>query len=449
MIKISPITTFEMADFLGAPRPKENVLITEISIDTRENFGENTCFVAIEGERFSGNDFIKYAIAKGAKCILSNEKMSGEVSFITVFDTKKALLKLASREIKNTKIIAITGSAGKTTVKEMICSVLSQEYRVHSTYQNHNNEIGVAQTLFSIKDEDFCVVEMGMRGLGEIELLASACSPYVGAITNCGSAHIERLGTKENIFLAKCELLNHTTDFVLVPFEKRFQNIHYGKLRPFFIGDGGDVELGRINCDKTVITVDVIDNEQNKILRFIVPSIYKHDATNALFAYKVGKICGISDENIAKGIMNFKSCNGRGSKFKIGSFEIIDDTYNASFESSEQAVISLASYSSIVKKYSVLIMGDMHEIGEMAKEYHEKIGHIARKYGIKQLICYGNFSKDLCKGFSGGIAVDSREQVVDTILKNVPKESVLLIKASRKMGFEKIIDGLKEKINEY
>ena len=128
MIKITPITTYEIADFLNVERPRDNVLIKELSIDTREKFGESTCFIALDGENFSGVDFIGDAIEKGAKCVISNFKKVDDVSIICTFDAKKALLSLASREIKNTKIIAVTCSVGKTTLKEMISSILSQQY---------------------------------------------------------------------------------------------------------------------------------------------------------------------------------------------------------------------------------------------------------------------------------------------------------------------------------
>ena len=448
MIKITPITSFELADFLGVERPEKDVLIKEISVDTRECFGENTCFVALDGKRFSGNDFLLEAVAKGAKCVISSKKIAAPVSFVSVFDTKMAFLKLSSREIKNTKIIAVTGSVGKTTVKEMIASVLSSQFKVCSTYSNHNNEIGVAQTLFSIKDEDFCVVEMGMRSLGEIEKLAMVCAPFIGVITNCGSSHIELLGSQENIFLAKCELIKYVIHSVVIPFEERFFKLNFGNLTPCFIGDGGNVKLGSVIGNENSIIAEIIDKDNDKTLIAKIPSIFYHDATNALFAYEVGNLCGVTDENITNGIMNFKKCSGRGQIIEIGPFEVIDDTYNASFESSEQAIASLAKYSSSVGKYSVLIMGDMLELGGFSSEYHRKIGELAKKYAIYEVVCFGRFSSFISEGFSGGTILNSFEEIVDFVLKKVPKNSVLLIKASRSIGFEKIIDDLKEKINE-
>ncbi len=448
MIKISPITTYEMADFLGAERPKTNLLIDKISTDTREELGENTCFIALDGDRFSGELFIDDAIKKGAKCIISKQKRAGNVSFISLFEPRKAFLKIATREIKGARIIAVTGSAGKTTVKEMIASVLSQQFRVSSTYENHNNEIGVAQTLFSIFDEDFCVVEMGMRGLGEIDTLASACKPFISVITNCGSAHIERLGSKENIFKAKCEILKHTQGYAVVPFEERFCAIDYGNIKPVFIGNGANIEIGRVRMDKSGITADIIDNYSNEILSLRIPSIFSHDIKNALMAYSVGKICGVSNEKIKKGIFQFKNCKNRGNVLKIGDFEIIDDTYNASLESTEQAIISLAEYSRNAKRIPVLVIGDMLEIGELAREYHIKVGKIARENGIKGVLCYGSDAKYVCEGFCGGIEFSSFGQIEDYILNKLPKNSALLFKASRGMHFDKIIEDLKERINE-
>ena len=448
MIKITPISAYELADFLGVKRPAKDCNIENISFDTREKFQKNTCFIALEGENFSGDSFLNEAIKKGAVCVVSKLKTAGNVSFISVFDTKKVILKLASREIKNTKIIAVTGSVGKTTVKEMIKAVLVQEYKVCSSFENENNEVGVAKTLFSISNDDFCIVEMGMRGLGEIDTLADDCKPFISVITNCGRAHIERLGTKENIFKAKCEILKHTNAFCIVPFEKRFENLNYGKVRPFYIGNGGDIELGRIKKSKNGIIADVIDNLYNDIVRLNIPSIFSHDAVNALIAYLVGRLCGVNIENIKKGILEFKNCQNRGKLLKVGDFEIIDDSYNASFEGSEQAIISLSEYARLIGKIPILIFGDMLEIGEYSSEYHQKIGQIARKNGIVSIICCGEYSDDLCKGFGGGVQLESVEEIEHYILTKAPKGSVFLIKASRKMNFDKIVKDLKERINE-
>jgi UDP-N-acetylmuramoyl-tripeptide--D-alanyl-D-alanine ligase len=196
------------------------------------------------------------------------------------------------------------------------------------------------------------------------------------------------------------------------------------------------------------MTIDIMDNICDKILRIRVPSIYSCDATNALFAYKVAKICNVNDENIVKGFMDFKNCGSRGERIKIGNFEIVDDTYNASFESVEQGIKSLTEYCNIINKVSILVMGDMLEIGELTIEYHKKIGEIARKNGVDRLICFGEYSKFVCEGYQGGNCISSREEIADFVLKNAPDSSVILLKASRAMHFEKIIDDLKEKFNE-
>mgnify|MGYP003305247738 CR=1 FL=1 len=208
MISIKPRKASEIAEIVSGVLLGEDILIDRISLSSNERMGEGCCFVAIKGEKYDGNDFIEDALKNGASLVICERKSSCDAC-ITVDNTRIALLKLAAASKGDTKIIGITGSVGKTTVKNMIISVLSQKYKVTGTSENQNNEIGVALTMLGITNEDFCVLEMGMRALGEIDLLSSYALPETAVITNAKTSHIELLGNEENILQAKLEILNY------------------------------------------------------------------------------------------------------------------------------------------------------------------------------------------------------------------------------------------------
>jgi UDP-N-acetylmuramoyl-tripeptide--D-alanyl-D-alanine ligase len=189
--------SIKIADVLNSKLIGENKKIEDITLNSKEQLNKTTCFFAIRGEKYDGNNFISEAVKNGAGLIVTNVKPNIEVPYILVDDTKIALGILGKHNKGGTKIVGITGSAGKTTTKEMIKALLSQKYNVYATRLNENNEIGVAKTLLRIKNHDFCIVEMGMRGLGEIRYLSSIAEPDISVITNAGTAHLERLGTKE------------------------------------------------------------------------------------------------------------------------------------------------------------------------------------------------------------------------------------------------------------
>ena len=222
MYKIPNTTSKEIAKILKNRLFGNNDVIEYISTDTRENFYNNTCYVALKGSRFNGNEFIDEAIKKKCRLVITDKYINSKIPIIVVNDTKKAFGLLAKAFSQKTNVIGITGSVGKTTVKEMLALVLKEKYSVLSTYKNENNEIGVAKTLLSVENNDYCVVEMGMRSQGEIAWLSYIAQPNISIITNCGTSHLEMLGSEENIFKAKTEIINNTKKYVIIPYEKRF-----------------------------------------------------------------------------------------------------------------------------------------------------------------------------------------------------------------------------------
>ena len=448
MIKTKLYRASKIAEIVNGELIGEDCLIEQVCFDSREIMGEKSLFFAIKGEKYDAECFVDEAIKNGARVVVSSKKRAVNATQIYVENTKKALFDLACYNKGKTEVIGVTGSVGKTTIKQMICSVLSKKYKVYATLENHNNEIGVAQTLLGITNEKYCVIEMGMRGKGEIDFLSRLCEPYISVISNVGSAHLGKLGTEEAIFEAKCEIISNTKVYVIVPNEWRFKCLNYGSSKPVFIGEGADAYVCNINYLKKGISFDVFDKKFKKIIPMRLDSVYEHDAQNCAFAYMVGRLCDVPLKNIKSGILEFKNCKNRGELVSIGAISIINDTYNASFESVKGALQGLLQISQVQSKRSIALLGDMLEMGENSAEFHKKIGEFARKIGIYNVIAIGEFSSQICDGFGGGIMLKSNQEAVNYIAENLGNGDILLIKASRGMYFEKILEGLKEKINE-
>lgn len=447
MIKTKRYKASEIAEIVGGKLVGEDRIIEYISFDSREENEVPFLFFPIKGKKYDAEEFVEQAINNGAKIVVTKQIRVCSCSIILVEDTNEALFKLAHFNIGNTKVIGVTGSNGKTTVKEMIYCVLSQKYRVSATKENLNNEIGVSQTLLSIIDEEYCVVEMGMRGKGEIAFLAKLANPSICVITNAGSAHLEKLGSKKNIFYAKCEILKYTKDVAILPNERRFRKVSKNVARCVYIGASGELDADNKNQDSYGIKYEITVRDSDKKISAYIHSIYEHDIRNSLFAFAVGKACNIPEKDIIQGIFEFKNFKNRGSVIKIGEITLIDDSYNSSYESLKSTVIGALEISKIEKKNLYVVLGDMLEIGKKSKKYHKKIGKFLRKNDIFNVISIGKYSKCIIKGFRDGIICQTIEEIIHFISKNLSKEDMVFLKASRKMHFEKIIEGLKNNEN--
>ena len=303
MVEISELMASEIAKIINGQLYGSDISINKISINSKEKMDENTCFWGIKGKRFNGNDYVLEAQNRNVGLVVCDKKMN-QGRYIYVSNTHRALEMLAKSRIKSTKIIAVTGSVAKTTVKNMIISVLKQKYLVCGTEGNQNNEIGVLLTLLKIKNEDFCVVEMGMRNIGEIDYLASITHPETVVITNALSSHIETLKSEQNIFLAKCEILNYSPKNAVLPFEKRFLELRLGNIISYFVGEGSNYKTGKFKHINNAIEYEIMDN--NSIIKMKIYSIFSHNIHNSLFAYVVGKIYNLSDKDIREGLLQFK-----------------------------------------------------------------------------------------------------------------------------------------------
>lgn len=411
-----------------------------ISTDSR-NINLNDVYLPLKGEKFDGHNFIKDAVEKGARGYFTSDKslIFPEAKFILyVEDTLTAYLQIALyyREKLNPVTIAITGSSGKTTTKEMMACVLSESYKVHKSLLNHNNEIGLCQTILSMPDKtDVLVLEMGMRGLGEIELLSKYSKPDVAVIANTGTAHLGRLGSVRRIAMAKCEiskylheegvLFAHDTELIRSVNKYQGKTVYVGLNSPYL----KDVKL---NPDSSEFVY------MNQKYKLNIEGL--HNIQNALFVINTALKLGISPAKTARGLKKYKPIEKRWEVSDIAGLKIINDSYNSNPESLRAAI---TTFLNTQESPRILVLGDMGELGKKERIYHKEIGEFLNQFEDVELITVGRQAKyiaKLSKHPSHWFA--SNTEAAEYIKNNVKKGSTLLFKASRFMKFEEIITEL-------
>lgn len=417
----------------------------EISTDTR-TIKENDIYLPLRGENFDGHTFIQNAMNAGAVGYFTqNEKViDSRAKFVLyVKNSLVAYLELAKyvRNKINPRLVAITGSSGKTTVKEMMSAVLETTFKTHKSKLNHNNEIGLCQTMFLMpEDAEIAVVEFGMRNLGEIELLAKYSEPNIGIITNIGTAHVERLGSVENIATAKCEILDYIKQdgtFVSIKDEKVVSRAKNFALNKYFhsIEDVKDIEISKnytsfsYNGEKYELQIEG-----------------EHNIENALLVIRAAQILGVSIENIKKGLWNFRQIEKRWEITNHKGLTFINDSYNANPESMKAV---LKTFLSVYKEPVYLVLGDMAELGKDEIKYHKEIGSFLNNYESAKLLTVGNLAKFITQNTKiTANHFNSHKECAEFIANNCEDGATLLFKASRVMQFEKIIEEIKNYDND-
>ena len=421
----------------------EDEVIEKYSKDTR-TINQGECYVGIMGENFDGNKFYKDAFKLGAvACILDHFSASSEEmgNIILVEDSIKAVQSIASYLVDNidAKVVAVTGSAGKTSTKDMIYSVLSKKYKVLKSPGNYNNAIGLPFALLNYINEDIIVLEMGMNGLGEIDTLSKIAKPDIAVITNIGTAHIGLLGSRENILKAKLEILNgmNKDGVLVINNDNDLLNTINGieqKIVRFGIDNKSDYNASNIYT-KNGSTFFSIDNKE-----YSVPVLGKVFAYNALCAYAVGKQFDLSDEEIKEGLESVILTGNRMQIIEENEHTIINDTYNAN----KEAVMSSLDTLTTFENKKVAILGDMLELGEYEEEIHREIGRYANGK-VDMLITIGNLSKYIYEEFSGTkYHFDNKVDAMDKIKDLINKDDVILVKASQGMKLIEIVDYLRK-----
>lgn len=441
----------EIAKATGGELTGEDIVINSITRDSRQ-ISENCLYVPLKGEKFDGHDFINMACENGARAVLTerrDEKYT--VPFVKVGDTRLALGDIARfyrQKLKNIKIIAITGSVGKTTTKDMTASVISQRYKTAKTQGNYNNDIGVPLTVFSFdEDTEAAVVEMGMNHFNEIEYLSSIALPDIAIITNVGVSHIENLGSREGILKAKCEIFSHMADNslkilngdddMLITAADKYKNICFAH-----IGGKGELYADKVTENGLDGTSCVLHIGETSI-PVNIPVAGRHMVLNALLAARAGIELGLTGDEIKRGIEEFKPTAMRMDVFHTDKYTVINDVYNANPQSVKASLDVLASCAG--KKCAVL--GDMFELGENAPCYHAEVGEYAGLKAIDLVVCIGRLSEymyNACADKGGKtLYFKDMEEFINDIGSVIPADSTVLVKASRGMHFEKIIEKLR------
>lgn len=440
-----------------------------ISTDSRES-GEGVIFCAIKGQNVDGNDFIPAAIEAGSTAFICQyvpdeaKESSRSFAAVIVEDTVKAMGTLAAyyRGISQAKVVAITGSVGKTTTKEFIYAVLSAEYKTHKTQGNYNNELGMPLTIFGIEPEhQMVVLEMGMSDLGEIEYMTKIARPDIAIVTNIGTSHLASLGTRENICRAKMEIrLGLSKDgILLLNADEPLLVEQYEQLgkKPKLMSVSsrlGDYRAVNIRQKIDGIVFDLL--YQNKAITNIeIPALGKHNVYNALSAYAVGVMLGMSDDTIRRGLKSFVSADKRQNVYEVAGITVIDDCYNASPESMRAAIDVLVSMSAKKNTKPAALLGDMLELGDYSRLMHDQLGQYAAQMQVQKLFCYGAMADIVAeaaikKGIRADnvfVCVDTRDAqgMADMILQTLDAGDVLLVKASRGVAAERVIECMKKR----
>ena len=429
-------------------------IFKNISLDSRTIFNREL-FIAIKGTNFDGHNFLNEVIKKGGKAVVIKDGMQNllpnNFPFWSVPDTLEAFQKLAlfKRRKLNIPVVGITGSVGKTTTKEMMGEVLKQLGKIKLSQLNFNNEIGVGLTILDaeLKDKTL-ILEMGMRGFGQIENLSKFSEPDIAVITNIGSSHIGILGSKENITKAKCEITKYLNPkgVVIIPANDLLLE-----------------ETLKKNWNGRIIKVELIDRNQkaqsinksnlqgffnrsnNSVI--IEDKIFEisfqgfHNAFNFLFVYAVAKELGIEFKDTNK--FNFVSLNGRNKILKTKKTTIYDETYNASPESVKACIDNLLDN----PNNHFLIFGSMQELGNKSKKYHKYLFDFINRSDIKKciFICDKNeeiYYEDYLKKSTKFLFLNEINKVGETINKYTKKGDIILIKGSRCWQLEKVIKSI-------
>ena len=404
--------------------------IENIIMDSRK-VQKGDLFFAIN----NGNKYINEVLEKGASIVVADNYLGDDKRVFKVLNTVEFMQKFAKeyREALGLKVIAITGSNGKTTTKDMIYSVLSRKYITKKTEGNYNNHIGLPFTILQLEEKDEVVVlEMGMSGFGEIDLLSSIAKPDIGVITNIGDSHLEFLKTRENVFKAKTELLNYVSseDTYIIGDDQYLKNV---------IGN----KIG-FNRENNFVIEDFIDSNDGMSFK-VENSEYtlnlngKHNALNAGIAIAIGKRFDLTSEEIKEGLKNLYLTPMRFQKIEKENLIYINDAYNASPISMEYSLNTFDKLYNNMKK--IVVLGDMLELGEKEIEFHREVIEKALSIKSNKIYLYGERMKkayDLLEKNDKIRCFNDKEDIVKLIANETEKIAVLL-KGSRGMKLEEII----------
>lgn len=426
-----------------------NIKCRGFTKDTR-TIQEGDIYVGIKGEVYDGNTFYKEAFNKGAiACILDNKEVIRNVkdneTIILVEDTIKALAELAKykRSMYNIPVIAVTGSVGKTSVKDMIYNVVKTQYKTLCTKGNMNNHIGVPLTILGLDKHEALIVEMGMNHFNELHVLSNIAKPTIAVITNIGTAHIGNLGSRENILKAKLEILDGMNNGTLIINNDNdmLRTVKYDNL--ITIGIDNKSDYMAYDIEMKAFSSEFYINDKHVSL----PVGSNAFIYNALFAYAVGRKVGISEENIIKALETFKLSPHRLEMIHTDEYTIIDDTYNASLDSVKNSLGLLSK----VDGRRVFIFADILEVDSYGEEIHKNVGLACVDDDIDVVICVGKLAKYTYEIIKDNdkecYYFDDNDKLIQEIDKIIKKDDTILIKGSHSMNLLDIVNYLEGKNN--
>ncbi|MCI5839195.1 MAG: UDP-N-acetylmuramoyl-tripeptide--D-alanyl-D-alanine ligase [Peptoniphilaceae bacterium] len=438
----------------------ENLEIEGISIDSR-TIDKNNLYIPIIGEKFDGRIFIKESENKGATAFLIDENykiaQNINIPYIVVKDTKQALQDLAKsyRKELNIKIIGITGSNGKTTTKDLLKTVISKKYKTKQTYGNLNNEIGVPKTILNFDDDtQVGIVEMGIEDFNEMNVLTDIVNPDIAVITNIGDSHLLKLKSREGIAEAKLEILNSLSDDGI--FIYNGDDITLKKVFPQFkdkIKNNQKVITFGQNDDNDFIVKEIDSNRFGNSFSheeniYNVPLLGNHQIYNGAVAVLIGNILQIDNEKIKEGLKEVKSTKNRNEIIECKGFDILNDAYKSNPQNLTQALETMKFLQGYKRKIAVL--GDMLELGENQEELHREIGEKLDPKSIDYVLLFGNLSKYIynqaLKTYPKNriYHFESKNDLIDELKYIIVKSTLVLVKGSRAMHMEEIIEAIKE-----
>jgi UDP-N-acetylmuramoyl-tripeptide--D-alanyl-D-alanine ligase len=428
----------------------------KISIDSR-TLRKGDVFLALKGPRFNGHDFLKDCWEKGGSgAIVSERILSPSPNFflIQVKDTLQALEELARFHQRRLSplVVGVTGSNGKTTIKEMVWQILSQKYPTLKSPGNFNNRIGAALTLLKLYPHHrFAVLEMGMNHAGEIAHLASMIEPSIGVIANIQRAHFGFLGGLEGIKEAKAELIDYLNTregswLVLNaddPWTLELERRARSRLMTFGLTEEAVVRASRIRWNESCLDFQLNYGERKQVIHLPLPG--KYNLANVLAASAVALILKVPLEDIAQALSEFQPLPHHFQIQMQGGFRIVDDSYNANPDSMREA---LDLFKTTRGKRKIAILGDMLELGEKSFLFHREVGQHLARLGMEAVFTFGDSAREVAKeakkrGVAHSFSFDDKDELVDELLAYLREGDCILIKGSRGMRMEEIVEKLR------
>ena len=445
----------------GQLRDNKNTHVQGVSINTRADCDERL-FVALNGENFDAHEFVAQAEQAGATALMVEREVASELPTVLVNDTHQALSQMAGwwRAQFDIPVIGVTGSVGKTSVKEMLGCIFAQLGQGVVTQGNLNNEIGVPLTLMRLTaDDQYAVVEMGMNHAGEISRITSIAKPTIALINNAAAAHLEGLGTISAVADAKAEIfeglgengvaiINNDDEFA--PRWKasvaKYKTLTFSLKQTPELNSNADVSASyQLNKDSLVLQVSALGESFNLRLS----SVGEHSARNALAAITTAIAANVSIDDIKAGLEAYQPISGRLNLLEIGQSLLIDDTYNANPLSMLAAIKVLTQYDD-----NTLVVGDMAELGDGVELEHKKLGQAAAEHGINRVLACGQYAQLVIDAFndargsnsSAGHAFASQAELIEHAITQIVSGAVL-VKGSRSAKMEHVVSALNESLS--